>query len=165
VFEETHNVTSSVTRQLYFLIGSGNSVTGSIGEIDWANGPYFLKWEVDLAGGTDYTITGGSQFYSLAYIKYGDRTGNVLDISEVRVSTENYSLFIGKYSFVIIPGITIANSLVDYDDNVYPTVTIGTQEWMAENLSVTHLNDGTEIPLAWAGKIHGCCYKPNERLY
>jgi uncharacterized protein (TIGR02145 family) len=38
-------------------------------------------------------------------------------------------------------------ALEDIDNNLYYSITIGTQTWMQENLKTTHYNDWTDIPL------------------
>jgi uncharacterized protein (TIGR02145 family) len=61
-----------------------------------------------------------------------------------------------------------ANTLTDIDDNVYHTVTIGTQVWMKENLKVTKYRNGDDISnvndsVQWANlNIGAWCYYNND---
>ena len=58
---------------------------------------------------------------------------------------ENYSLQESdQYRFKVIANDTI--SLTDFDGNVYETVWIGEELWMADNMKTTHYRNGVEIP-------------------
>jgi uncharacterized protein (TIGR02145 family) len=60
-------------------------------------------------------------------------------------------------------------TVTDIDGNVYQTLVIGDQEWMVENLKVTHYRNGDPIPNVtdndeWANANNGayCVYANNE---
>jgi uncharacterized protein (TIGR02145 family) len=73
--------------------------------------------------------------------------------------------------FLLCPSAALAGTVSDYDGNVYQTVVIGNQEWMAENLKVTHYSNGDAIPnvtdnSAWAGLGTGAyCEYNNDISY
>lgn len=63
-----------------------------------------------------------------------------------------------------------ANTITDFDGNVYQTVKIGNQVWMAENLNVTHYRNGDAIAHVtgtsqWAGLSTGAYCNYNNDIY
>jgi uncharacterized protein (TIGR02145 family) len=85
-------------------------------------------------------------------------------------ATNNYGTAYGNEmcfnSAIFSPG----GGVTDYDGHQYSTVVIGYQEWMAENLNVTHYRNGDQIPnvtdnTAWSNLTTGAfCWYNNDEI-
>ena len=79
VYVEIHNASTNVNGLLSLVIGAGTVQSGTFSSIDWGNGPYFIKTETDITGGTNYALTGAQQLMSVPYALYAETAGNALN--------------------------------------------------------------------------------------
>lgn len=82
VYSETFTTLTNVNGLVSVDIGTGTT-SGNFASIDWSAGPYYLKSETDPAGGTNYSITGVSQFMSVPYALYSEKAN--VDGSETKI--------------------------------------------------------------------------------
>ena len=76
VYVESHNSTTNSNGLTSLEIGMGSVINGDFSTIDWANGPYFIKTETTIKGGSNLTITGTSQMLSVPFALYAANSGN-----------------------------------------------------------------------------------------
>ena len=67
VFSETQTASTNANGLVSLQIGMGTAVSGTFTGINWAAGPYYVKTETDLAGGTNYTIISSNELLSVPY--------------------------------------------------------------------------------------------------
>jgi hypothetical protein len=63
VYTETQTPTTNANGLVSIEIGGGPGFNA----INWSSGPYFIETKTDIAGGTNYTISGTSQLLSVPY--------------------------------------------------------------------------------------------------
>lgn len=79
VYVERQFPTTNSNGLVSIEIGGSNATTvsGNISTIDWSNGPYFIKTETDLNGGSNYTISGTSQLLTVPYAMHAKTADQV----------------------------------------------------------------------------------------
>ena len=228
VYSEVHIATTNANGLVSIAVGGGTFLEGNFIKIDWANGPYFIKTEIDPEGGTNYSLFTTTQLLSVPYALYaansqpgpkGDKgekgdqgvqgikgdngdqgpagkdgaqgtpgkdgvngKDGKVEFQNLRVSATGDTLFLTNGNFVIIPGLSAANTttkptsgygptIKDVDGNEYKTVYIGTQQWIVENLKTSKYSDGTPIPnvidnTQWSNLSTGawCHYNNSDSL-
>ena len=94
VYSETHRVQTNINGLVNLMIGGGSNPVGKILDIDWNTGTYFLKTETDPTGGGNYSIIGVTQFVSVPYSMFSEKSANVYTTTpglpgQVLTMTEN----------------------------------------------------------------------------
>ncbi len=139
----------SFTANWYYLENSNGYLLDVATDIDFTT---FVIDNLDVGNVSDYSVTTldpeTEYFYRIrAYNDYGTSVNS--NIIEVTTTS----------------GIV---GLLDYDGNIYTTVVIGVQEWIVQNLRVTHYENGDPIQLitdqtAWLADTNGAyCYYNND---
>jgi hypothetical protein len=150
VYQETYNpVPHTNANGLVTLeIGSGVPVTGIFANIAWEMGLFFLKTETDPTGGTNYTITGTSQFLPVPFAlaaKFADEidlntvvSDNIVDGSVLSVDLANNSVT----SVKIADGTISASDLSAGSVNATQIAdnAVGTSELAAGSVTLPKIN-------------------------
>jgi uncharacterized protein (TIGR02145 family) len=170
LWQELQTVTTSALGLFTAQLGSSVPLAG----VNWASGNKFMQVEIDLGQG--FVDIGTQQLLSVPYALFSSSAQNAENSGNgfSHVSLSGDTLYFQNGEFVIIPGISVANendggtttgttihtcgapnvhnpdltygSMTDQEGNVYKTIVIGTQEWMAENLNTSIYHNGDVIP-------------------
>jgi uncharacterized protein (TIGR02145 family) len=164
VWQELQTVYTSELGLFTVQLGSSVAFTS----VNWATGAKFMQVEIDLGQG--FVDMGTQQLLSVPYALHSG-SSETANNGFSSVSSAGDTLYLANGNFLIIPGISEANnngtttgttlhtcgtpnvhnpalsygSMTDQEGNVYKTIVIGTQEWMAENLNTSIYRNGDAI--------------------
>ncbi len=80
-WEEIHATTTDTFGLFSITIGQGNSTgngaQANFADISWGTNTHFLKIEMDVTGGSNYSFMGTNQMMSVPYALYAESAGNL----------------------------------------------------------------------------------------
>ena len=146
VYAETHRDTTTTNGLVTVEIGAGTVVSGSFASVNWGQGPYFIKTETDITGGTNYQLISTTQLLSVPYALYAQS-------SSLKYSAAGDTLFSGK-EYVIVPGISAANG------NAVIAGSPGVTTSVASSVTTVSASIGGEVISVGASAVtsRGICY-------
>ena len=74
-FKERHITTTNQNGLFSIVVGAGTLLSGNFNNINWGANEYYISSEIDITGGTNYTISGGQQLLSVPYALYANQSG------------------------------------------------------------------------------------------
>jgi hypothetical protein len=75
VYTETHSATTNDNGLFTLEVGGGTALTGTFAAINWAGGSHYIKSQIDLTGGTNYTLEVSKELLSVPYALYANSSG------------------------------------------------------------------------------------------
>lgn len=87
VFVETHTPSTNNYGLINLQIGGGTNVGPQLNTIDWSSDTYFVRIEIDPAGGSAYSLTSSSQLISVPYALHA-KTAEFVDDADADPTNE-----------------------------------------------------------------------------
>jgi len=129
VYRETHIASTNAYGLVMLKIGGGTVESGSFASISWGTDIYFLKIEMDPAGGSSYVLMGVTQFLSVPYALFAENTAHT--------PKEHYASFGAEGFIPMYPGMVLT-----YLYGVYISSGSSSNAYLR---SPVNLPDGAEI--------------------
>ncbi len=67
VYAERQTATTNAHGLVTVVIGTGQVISGSMATIQWENGTFYIRTQIDLNGGSNYTYTNTNQILTVPY--------------------------------------------------------------------------------------------------
>jgi uncharacterized protein (TIGR02145 family) len=107
VYEENHTATTNAQGLISLNVGNGVVVSGTFSGINWGSGSKFLH--VLMNAGSGVVDLGTQQMMSVPYALYAEKANT----TNVSVSAVGDTLYLGNGNFILVPGISGSNKIVD----------------------------------------------------
>ncbi|MBN2349951.1 MAG: hypothetical protein JXJ22_14010 [Bacteroidales bacterium] len=139
---ETFTCTTSVFGLINLNIGTGDVYSGNFSSINWSNGPFFIKIEIDPDNGTNFQELGISQLLSVPYALHSKTaeqiTGTINETDPVfEAWDKNSGIIISKNQIS-----DLQNYITDESDPIFTTWDKSTDISITEN-QISDLNHFT----------------------
>ena len=92
IYSEVHKVATNDFGVANLNVGNGTANLGNFNTIDWGSNTFFLKTEVDINNGTNFTFMGSSQLLSVPFAMYAAKSANAADDKDKDSTNELQSI-------------------------------------------------------------------------
>ena len=126
VYSETHQATTNENGLLVLSLGAGSPESGSFEAIDWSNGTYSVRVQIDITGGSNYTVASEQALMSVPYallaskaqsVKYSDVTDKPTIPSSVSELTNDAGYITSDQVFMNGDQLHVGNTVVTISGN------------------------------------------------
>ena len=160
IYVETHTATTNTNGLLTLEIGNGTAQQGSFADIDWGNGPFFLKTETDPNGGSNYSVINTQQMMSVPYALYANEAGNIPDVPNNVSAFTNDAGYITVQDIPAIP--TVPTNVSAFTNDAGYLTSFTEQQVLTISNDTVFLTGGSyvKLPQGFSGNYNDLTNKP-----